>query len=138
MKLGILAGALALCGLAGNALAATATCPPIQAIKQAPMDGGGFAYQSPGPTGSGQQWNGDNEEAKENFLADSRFTDASYKASTNAVICSYEGAGDAGLRVVLKKVNGFAAAAGTAWNGEACAGQDTAKCAFNYSSVTAP
>ncbi|WP_347169783.1 hypothetical protein AAHI06_26135 [Pseudomonas salmasensis] len=131
MKIALTAGAFTLLALMGNAYADTATCPPISTIKQKSMgEDSGYSYTAPGP--NGLTWEGENPQAKPNYLDDSKFTDAQYKAETKAVICSYEGEGDAGVRVTLKPVNDWAAASGTQWDGVFCKSTDISKCSFTY------
>ncbi|MBV4479761.1 DUF3757 domain-containing protein [Pseudomonas khavaziana] len=130
MRIALTAGAFAMLALTGNAYAATATCPPISTIKQTEMGEGGYSYSAPGP--NGLTWEGENKEAKPSYLDESKFTDAKYKDETKAVICSYEGSGDAGVRVALKPVNSWAAAPGTQWNDDFCKNSDISKCSFIY------
>ncbi|WP_223485496.1 DUF3757 domain-containing protein [Pseudomonas sp. A-RE-19] len=137
MKIKMAVGVVAVIGLMGNAYAATATCPSIDKISQKPMAGGGFEYFAQGPTGSTQKWTGENQQAQESYLKDSTFTDANYKESTKAVICTYEGEGDAGVRVVLKEFNDFKPATNS-WNAEFCKNADITKCQFKYSTLTEP
>ncbi|UII71109.1 DUF3757 domain-containing protein [Pseudomonas sp. HN11] len=128
MKIALTAGAFAMLALMGNAYAATATCPPISTITQTEMSGGGYSYSATGP--SGLTWTGENPQGQSNYLDDSKFTDAYYKSETKAVICSYEGPGDAGVRVALKPVENWAPAPGTQWNGNSCKDSDISKCSF--------
>ncbi|WP_300629502.1 DUF3757 domain-containing protein [Pseudomonas sp.] len=130
MKIALAAGALAMFALMGNAYADTATCAPISTIKQTEMSGGGYSYSAPGP--NGLTWTGENPQAQSHYLDESKFTDANYKSATQAVICSYEGPGDAGVRVTLKPVNNWAAAPGTVWKGTFCADHDISKCSFTF------
>ena len=138
MQSKIAVGVFAMMALMGNVYAAEATCPPIEKITQKPLAGGGFEYFAAGPNGSNLQWTGENQEAKEHFLKDSKFTDASNKTSTKAVICTYEGAGDAGVRVVLKAFNDVKPLTGTTWKDDFCKNPDISKCAFKYSELTEP
>lgn len=131
MKIALTAGSLALVAMMGNAYAETATCPSISTISQQALPSGGYSYAAPGP--NGQTWAGENPQAESSYLADSTFTDAQYKDETKAVICSYEGAGNAGVRVTLKPVKSRAAASGTNWSGVECKASDISKCSFTYS-----
>jgi hypothetical protein len=126
MKLGLIA--IAMC--TGYAYADTATCPHVATVKQQALQDNGFSYSAPGP--EQRMWTGENEYANESYLADVHFTDARFKADGQAVICSYEGAGDAGIRLVLKPFNQWKPATGTAWQGETCKALDISKCSFEY------
>lgn len=126
MKIGLMAIALS----AGQVYADTATCPHVATIKQQALAGGGFSYSAAGP--EQRTWTGENEYAEETYLKDVHFNDAKYKADGQAVICSYEGEGDAGVRLVLKPFNQWKPAAGTAWQGDTCKASDISKCAFSY------
>ncbi|MDO7896438.1 DUF3757 domain-containing protein [Pseudomonas citrulli] len=114
----------------GYVYADIATCPHIATIKQVPLQGGGFSYSAPGP--DQRTWEGENEYADESYLATVHFTNAGYNASKQSVICSYEGEGDAGIRLALKPFNQWGPAPGTAWQGETCTAADISQCSFSY------
>ncbi|WP_017903085.1 DUF3757 domain-containing protein [Pseudomonas asplenii] len=132
--------ALLTLALASQAYAAdpvqTATCPAREQISQSEMAGGGFSYQASGPGGS--SWTGENEEAKGDYLQQVAFISATYKESTKAVICDYEGPGDAGIRLVLKAFEGWQPGQGTDWPGNTCQNSVVGQCAFAYSKLAAP
>ncbi|MCQ6257540.1 DUF3757 domain-containing protein [Pseudomonas sp. Q11] len=125
MKIGLMAIALS----TGYVHADIATCPHVATIKQQALDSG-FSYSAPGP--EQRMWTGENEYADENYLTKVHFTDARFNTNSQAVICSYEGEGDAGVRLALKPFNQWKAAAGTAWQGETCKASDISKCSFEY------
>ncbi len=126
MKIGLMVIALS----TGYVYADIATCPHVATIKQQALQDSGFSYSAPGP--EQRTWTGENEYANESYLADVHFSDARFKADGQAVICSYEGEGDAGIRLVLKPINQWKPAAGTTWQGETCTASDISKCSFEY------
>ncbi|WP_420234790.1 hypothetical protein ACN079_11365 [Pseudomonas sp. ABY48] len=123
-------GLIAITLFTGYVYADIATCPHVATIKQQALQDGGFSYSAPGP--EQRMWTGENEYANESYLIAVHFNDARFKADGQAVICSYEGEGDAGIRLVLKPFNQWKPAAGTAWQGETCAAPDISKCSFEY------
>ena len=131
MKLAQTAAALTLFALMGNAYADTdtATCPPIASIKQE-ASGDGYTYLAPGP--NGLNWEGLNPQAQVSYLAASQFKNAKYKNETQAVICSYEGAGDAAVRVTLKPLKDWKKAPNTSWKDVECNASDISQCSFTY------
>jgi hypothetical protein len=130
MRTKIVASVLFTMALMGNAYADTATCPPISTIKQTALSGGGFSYSAPGP--NQRSWTGENQEAKEDYL-ESKYTDALYKESTKAVVCSYEGEGPRGVRVALRDFKDWKPALNTAWDKDYfCKNSDISKCSFEY------
>ncbi len=135
MQSKIAVGVFAMMALMGNVYADTATCPSIKQITQKALAGGGFEYFADGPNGSKLQWTGENPQAQADYLKDSDFTDAYIKTSTKAVICTYEGKGDAGVRVALKEFHD-AKPAGSGWQNDSCKNSDPSKCAIDYSKLT--
>jgi hypothetical protein len=121
---------MALTLLIGNAYADTGTCPHPATVKQSALDGGGFSYSAPGP--NGRMWQGENEYAAQDYLDTIQFNNAAFKADTAAVICSYEGQGEAAVRLTLKPVKDWKAAAGTSWSGQQCTASDISRCSFEY------
>ena len=126
MKFGLMAIALS----TGYVYANIATCPHVATIKQQALQDSGFSYSAPGP--EQRMWTGENEYAKESYLTAVHFNDARFKADGQAVICSYEGEGYAGIRLSLKPVNQWKPAPGTVWQGETCTASDISKCSFEY------
>ncbi|NWB94286.1 DUF3757 domain-containing protein [Pseudomonas gingeri] len=110
-----------------------ATCPAKDTITQEQMSDGGYSYKASGPAGG--TWTGENEAATADYLQAVTFTSATYKDSTKAVICDYEGSGDAGIRLVLKAFQNWQAAQGTDWNGSSCENSVVNQCAFAYSTL---
>ncbi|KPA97211.1 MULTISPECIES: DUF3757 domain-containing protein [Pseudomonas] len=120
--------------LAGQAWAETpvltATCPRAGDINQHPGSEG-YTYDAKGPGGS--QWTGENPETGIEYKV--AFVSASYKASTQAVICDYEGDGDAGIRLTLKAVQDWKPSPDTDWKDGFCKSGETSRCGFSYSAL---
>lgn len=121
--------------LAGQAYAEnpvmTATCPQAGDINQH-SGSEGYIYDAQGPGGS--QWLGENPETETAYKV--VFISASYKASTQAVICDYEGDGDAAIRLTLKAVQDWKPSQDTDWKDGFCKSGQTSRCGFSYSAVT--
>ncbi|MFL1553793.1 DUF3757 domain-containing protein [Pseudomonas sp. O64] len=132
MKRALLAGLSAMTGLVANAIAATATCPPIQSIHQTAMAGGGYSYEASQP--GGLTWTGKNPSATASYLNDSTFHDARYDAQNEAVTCTYKGpmGNDAQLSVTLKSVEGWNLTPIGYWKGTYCEDSDATKCSFTH------
>ncbi|NVZ62242.1 DUF3757 domain-containing protein [Pseudomonas gingeri] len=130
MQIKITLGLIALALFTGNVYADIATCPHIATIRQYPLEEAGFRYEAPGP--ESRTWTGENEYADESYLAAVHFANAKLNTDTQAVICSYEGEGDAGVRVALKPFNQLKPAPGTAWQGQDCTNPDISRCSFEY------
>ncbi|MGY2182025.1 DUF3757 domain-containing protein [Pseudomonas agarici] len=128
IKVGL--GLMVIALFTGNAYADTATCPHTATIKEQPLKDGGFSYSAPGP--EGRMWTGENEYAAKSYLGEVNFTNAKFNTDSQAVICSYEGDGEAGIRLALKPFNQWKAANGTAWQKQDCADSDISKCSFEY------
>ena len=132
MKRALLAGLSAMTGLLATAIAATATCPPIQSIHQTAMAGGGYSYAASPP--GGLTWTGKNPSATASYLSDSTFHDARYDALDTAVTCTYKGpmGNDAQLSVTLKPVTEWNLTPTGDWKGSYCEDPDATKCSFTH------
>jgi len=109
----------------------TAACPRPEAIEQTATDNG-YVYQASIP-GMGY-WMGENPETQKPYKV--AFDSASYKDSTQAIICDYLGDGDAAIRLTLKGVQNWKPSPDTDWKDGFCQSREANRCGFEYSAVT--
>ena len=133
------AGIITMMALMGNAYAASTACPAVSDIKQTVghnergVETTFYTAKAP----YGQEWKGENEEAKESDLENVTFKMATIRTITEKttgkpktfVACDYEGKNDEGVRLSLT-TQAAPKPIGTAWKGNECKENNQELCTF--------